>query len=167
MPRLKRGLRSVYRGGVFRTCLAAGAGLLLATCTSLEPEVVVVNLTAERIMLRNPSFSGAAWDVVLRYGEATPPQRCLAGSDRVHFQKFDPYGYCRTQLEYGLADPLCPCDTSRTETDTDSTIITPTPIWYNYQTTSIYAADRGDFLVFEIRLADMEQDFSVPGPYGH
>jgi hypothetical protein len=41
------------------------------------------------------------------------------------------------------------------------------PLWFNYQTVHTRTADYGEFHVFEITLAEWEQDFSVPGPYGH
>jgi hypothetical protein len=41
------------------------------------------------------------------------------------------------------------------------------PTWFNYQTISLKHVEDGQFRLFEITAADMEQDFSVPGPYGH
>jgi len=46
-------------------------------------------------------------------------------------------------------------------------IVSQTPLLFNYKTISQYDVDRGEFLRIEITLEDMEQDFSVPGPYGH
>jgi hypothetical protein len=128
--------------------------------------VVVVNRIGEHILVRNPSFNGAVWNVVLNYDEATTPQRCLTGADKVHFKKFDPYSYCRTQVEYGLMDSLCFCDSIPGEIE-DSTVVTETPLWFNYQTVSVYEVSRGDFRIFELRADEIEQDFSAPGPYGH
>jgi len=42
-----------------------------------------------------------------------------------------------------------------------------TPTWFNYQTISTRRVGYGDFGVFEITSDDLEQDFSIPGPYGH
>jgi hypothetical protein len=41
------------------------------------------------------------------------------------------------------------------------------PLWFPYQTATAHRVDRGDFMIIEITLDDIEQDFSVPGPYGH
>ena len=49
----------------------------------------------------------------------------------------------------------------------DTGLINEEPNWFNYQTISVKKVDYGGFQVFEITLGDMEQDFSVPGPYGH
>ncbi|MBD3393159.1 MAG: hypothetical protein GF418_13635 [Chitinivibrionales bacterium] len=146
--------------------LFACALVFLCSCGMLEPEVVVVNKIDGQILVRNPSFNGAAWNVVLAYDEATSPQHCLPGSDRVHFEKFDPYSYCNTQAEYGLLDSLCFCDSVEIDIE-DSTIITATPLWFNYQTITVHEVKRGDFRVFELHLDDMEQDFSATGPYDH
>lgn len=51
--------------------------------------------------------------------------------------------------------------------DTDPALINEEPTWFNYQTVSTRRVDYGDLIVIEITLDDMEQDFSVPGPYGH
>ena len=39
--------------------------------------------------------------------------------------------------------------------------------WFPYQTLTAHTLDYGDYRVIELRLEDMEQDFSAPGPYGH
>jgi len=135
----------------------------------MEPEVVVVNMTGERILIRGVSFDGCKWDQVLAYGEASFPQRCLPGSGRVHFKKFDIEAYCRQQAQDGTADGLCLCDGGK-PTDTppmDDGLIDETPLWFNYQSISIKRAEGPGFYRFEITLDDMEQDFGVPGPYGH
>jgi hypothetical protein len=77
---------------------------------------------------------------VLAYGEATTSQRCLPGEDRVHFKKLD--------VTQAAASP----DTA--------------PTWFNYQTSAEETADYGGFYLLTVTL-DMEQDFSIPGPYGH
>jgi len=130
--------------GVSRLAAVAGAGVILALasagCDLAYPEVVVVNRTGAHILLRTPSFNGCVWDVVLADGDATTPGRCLPGEDRVHFQKLD------MDQEVGT---------------------TQTATWFNYQTTSTKRVGYGSFHVFEIRLEEIEQDFSTPGPYGH
>lgn len=96
-------------------------------------------MTSEELLLRDVSFNGCLWTEALAYGEATEPQQCLPGSDRVHFKKLDLSKYS------GQAEPL----------------------WFNYQTICAYSAGYGDFQRIEIGPAGIEQDFSVPGPYGH
>lgn len=122
------------------------AAVFCAGCDNVYPEVVVVNTTREGFLIRNPSFNGCLWNTVLAYGESTSPQRCLPGSDRVHFKKFDASSY-NSVLPDGGAEA--------------------TPRWFNYQTVSDHQVDYGDFESIEIKLEDIEQDFSVPGPYGH
>jgi hypothetical protein len=124
------------------TTTALVLALGLVGCDNAYPEVVVVNNTGERMLLRDVSFHGCLWSGVLAYGEATSPQRCPPGSDRVHFKKLD------TAL---------PASGS-----TDQA-----PLWFNYQTISEHEAAYGDFQRLELTLPDMEQDFSTPGPYGH
>lgn len=41
------------------------------------------------------------------------------------------------------------------------------PVWFAYRTTAAHEAAHGDFLVIEVRADGIEQDFDVPGPYGH
>lgn len=141
------------------------AFMFLSGCGMLEPEIVVVNNIAPQILVRNPSFNGVVWNTVLRYGEATSSQRCLQGDGRVHFQKFDAHNYCQRQGEYGLIDSMCMCDSSWLSNDTD--VISETPLWFNYRTIASTETAYGSFQVIELKLEDMEQDFSVPGPYGH
>jgi len=135
---MQRGSRSVSR----RVVAGAGMALALASagCDLAYPEVVVVNRMGAHVLVRNPSFNGCAWSLVLADGEATPPGRCLPGEDRVHFQKLD------MDQEAGTAEPAT---------------------WFNYQTISSKHVSYGSFHVFEIRLDEIEQDFSTPGPYGH
>jgi hypothetical protein len=140
-------------------------GLGLTACDVAYPEVIVVNKTSEHIQLRNLSFNGCLWNTLLSYGEATSPGRCLPGEDRVHFQKFDAHAYCQEQVDDGTIDGLCNCD--GTVGDTDPALINEVPSWFNYQTISTRRVDYGDVIVIEVTLDDMEQDFSVPGPYGH
>jgi len=122
------------------------ASFMLLGCDNAYPEVVIVNNTREGFLVRNPSFNGCLWTTVLAYGEATSPQRCPPGTDRVHFKKFDATSYRSTATDAG-SETL--------------------PLWFNYQTVTAHDANYGDFQSIEIRLEDIEQDFSAPGPYGH
>lgn len=101
-----------------------------------------MNRLTETNLIKDPSFNGCRWNVVLAYGEATSPDRCLPGADRVHFQKLD-------LAVNGPAGEGA------------------SPTWFNYQTVSVKRVDYGDFHAFEITADDLEQDFSTPGPYGH
>ncbi len=126
------------------------AALALGACDDLYPDVVVVNEIAPEIVVKDASFSGCAWPEVLSYGDATPPGRCLPGEDRVHFKKLDLGAYAE-----------------ETDAGVDSGLVTDNVNWFNYQTVTVHRADTGDFVVFTLTRDDMEQDFSVPGPYGH
>ena len=46
-------------------------------------------------------------------------------------------------------------------------LINDLPFWFNYQTHSVKHVGYGEFHRFVITLDDFEQDFSIPGPYGH
>lgn len=132
--------------------LAALAAAILAACDDLYPEVVVVNDIAPEILVKDASFSGCAWPEVLAYGDATSPGRCLPGEDKVHFQKLDLAAYAEeSELDAGV----------------DSGLVTDDVNWFNYQTVTVHRVDYDDFVIFELTRDDMEQDFSVPGPYGH
>jgi hypothetical protein len=139
--------------------------LFFSGCQMMEPEVVVINRIAPQILVSNPSFNGTVWNTVLRYGDATPPRRCMHGEGRVHFRKFDAHNYCRRQAEYLLIDSICMCDSSWRSDDTD--VIGSEPLFFNYQTISTTDALYGSFQVIELTLDNMEQDFSAPGLYGH
>jgi hypothetical protein len=142
----------VPRVAALAALAAACAVLVLGACDDLYPEVVVVNRIAERVIVRNASFNGCIWDEVLAYDDATPPGRCLPGEERVHFQKLDLAAYA---------------DEAASDAGVDSGLVTNDVNWFNYQTVSVHRVDYGDFVVFELTRGDMEQDFSVPGPYGH
>ena len=120
---------------------------LFAACDADYPEVVVVNRISENVVIRDPSFSGCRWNVTLNFGDTTIPKRCLPGSDKVHFQKLD------------LAKYAADLATAGTET--------PTPMWFNYETADAKQVEYGDFNVIDVTADDLEQDFSIPGPYGH
>ena len=149
-------------------CLIATAS---AGCDLEYPEVVVVNQTKDQMLVKNPSFNGCIWSTVLAYGAATSPGRCLPGDDHVHFQKFDAEEYCQQQAADGTIAGICPCDGGAIEAapngGVDSGLVNTVPTWFNYQTISTKHIDYGEFRIFTITLDDMEQDFSVPGPYGH
>ena len=149
-------------------CLVATA---LAGCDLEYPEVVVENQTKDQMLVKNPSFNGCIWSTVLAYGAATSPGRCLPGDDHVHFQKFDAEEYCRQQAADGTIAGICSCDGGVIEAapngGVDSGLVNTVPAWFNYQTISTKHVDYGEFRIFTITLDDIEQDFSVPGPYGH
>ena len=140
---------------------------VLVGCDAAYPEVVVVNRIDEHTLIRNASFNGCVWESGLAYGEATPPGRCLPGKDRVHFQKLDGRNYCLEQAADRTIDNVCLCDGGDADDEVDTALIDEEPRWFNYQTLSSRNVDYGDFRVIEITREDMEQDFSVPGPYGH
>ncbi|MFH1434169.1 MAG: hypothetical protein ABIJ56_00495 [Pseudomonadota bacterium] len=173
MPGLKENDRAPR--GASRTCLfllfviVPASCLAHASCDLASPEVVVVNMTDGHVLLRNVSFNGCRWNAVLAYEESTSPGRCLTGDDRVHFEKFDARTYCGEQVDDGTIDELCFCGEEDRPADDpmDPGLINEEPTWFNYQTLSVKRVDYGEFHVFEITLDDMEQDFSVPGPYGH
>ncbi len=119
----------------------------LTACDADYPEVVVVNRISENVVIRDPSFSGCRWNVTLDFGDTTVPKRCLPGSDKVHFQKLDLAKYAADLAEAGSD--------------------TPAPMWFNYQTVDAKQVDYGDFNVLDVTADDLEQDFSIPGPYGH
>ncbi|MDD5222639.1 MAG: hypothetical protein PHE84_01500 [bacterium] len=143
--------------------------IVIVGCDLAYPEVAVVNKTNKYILLKNVSFKGCIWNTVLAYGEATSPQQCLPGEDKVHFQKFDAEEYCQEQVKDGTINGLCQCEGSEgiTAPVIDAGLINVNPTWFNYQTISIKHVGYGDFKVYEITLDDIEQDFSTPGPYGH
>ncbi len=138
-------------------------------CDEVYPEVIVINDIDDEVLVKDISFSGCLWDEVLAFGEVSSPGRCLPGEDRVHFARHDPETYCREQVDDETIPGLCFCDPSDApeEDPLDPGLINETPQWFNYQTVTTYRADVGDLLVVRLTLDDMEQDFSVPGPYGH
>ena len=141
----------------------------LIGCDYAYPEVVVVNELEDSVLVRNISFNGCKWDEMLAHEDATAPGRCLTGRDQVHFQKFDAAQYCRTQVEDDNLPGLCFCDAEDAPpTDPhDLGLVSQSPLWFNYQTISQHEVEYGSFHRFVLRPDDLEQDFSVPGPYGH
>lgn len=159
------------RLGLWLVALAGSAG-----CDLAYPEVAIVHAAGEQVLLRNPSFNGCVWPTVLADGEATTPKACLPGVDRVHLQKLDAAGTCREQAEDGTIEGICACGSGaggsggaagEASGPSDPGLVDEAPQWFNYQTIAAHDAGYGDFLLVEIRIQDLEQDFSVPGPYGH
>jgi len=148
---------------------AVGALLLVAAsgCDLAYPEVVVTNDTAQTVQLRNTSFSGCAWEGVIAFGESTAPGRCLPGEDRVHFEKLDAAAYCLEQARDGTLDGVCPCGEYDGSAERLEGLKNAEPAWFAYQTIQTRRVAYGDFRRIEIHLSEIEQDFSVPGPYGH
>lgn len=123
--------------------LAVACGVACG-CDLVYPEVAVINRTAPAILLRNLSFSGCAWPSVLAHGQATALERCLPGTDRIHFEKLE---LPREHTEDTSADAP--------------------PTWFRYQTRSPRQVAYGEQRVLEVTLDELEQDFSQPGPVGH
>jgi hypothetical protein len=150
-----------------------GLAFALAMCAGCDlayPEIVIVNRTADTMLLRNPSISGCVWNVVLANGDATSPKRCLPGDDRVHFQRLDTEAYCQDRVSHGTLTGVCPCDGGAgiaLDGGTDEEPPSTQPTWFNYQSLSSKHVAYGQFYRFGVTLDDMEQDFSIPGPYGH
>lgn len=149
----------------WRRVLPGAAALFCLGCEAVEPYVVIVNRTAEHVLIANLTYNGTIWNTVLAFGESSAPLSCMTGTGQVHFRKYDAYSYCRDQVQYGLIDSLCMCDSAWISVDTS--VISATPIWYNYRTIEKHTTGYNDFLIVEITLEGMEQDFSAPGPYGH
>ena len=151
------------------------SALWTAACDEMYPEVIIVNHTGEHILLKDISFNGCTWQGVIAFDEATASQYCLPGKDRIHLKKLDAHAYCSAQAADGMLDDVCLChsDTDNTDTDDDDSpavdegLVNEEPNWFNYQTVSVHEVDYGQFRRFEITLNNLEQDFSVPGPYGH
>jgi hypothetical protein len=162
-------LHAIRRRQVARAVLLLTSAVL-GGCDLAYPEVVIVNQTAEPILLKNPAFNGCVWSTVLANGAATSPGRCLPGDDHVHFQKLDAEKYCQEQAADGTLSGVCPCDggaVSPVDGGIEEGLINGVPTWFNYQTITVKHVGYGEFHLFAITLDDMEQDFSVPGPYGH
>jgi len=134
VPPVARGIRTALAIGLVLGVVSASG------CDMVYPQVVVTNEISAHVLIRDPSFNGCVWNVTLAYGDVTAPDRCLPGTDHVHFQKLD------LDQEASAAG---------------------TPVWFNYQTISVKSAGYGSFHTFEVTSDDLEQDFSVPGPYGH
>jgi hypothetical protein len=156
--------------GGWLSVLCAGIVPLLGGCALDYPEVAVVNRTQDPVLLEKPSFNGCVWNIVLANGESTSPGRCLPGDDHVHFQMLDAAKYCQNQAKDGTLPGVCSCDggaASSRDGGIQEGLVNAVPTWFNYQTIAIEHVEYGHFYRFEITLDAIEQDFSVPGPYGH
>ncbi len=131
----------------------------------MYPEVVVINKLGPAFMMKDISAGGCIYEGVVGYEKATAPMHCLPGNFRVTFKRINLEKYCQTQTEYGNLDGLCLCDGGTPNADTD--IISKEPLWYNYMTRTEYRFERGESYIIEIPPDAVDQDFTVPGPYGH
>ncbi len=128
----------------------------------MQPQVTVVNGLGEPVQIARISFSGCFWPDILAPDEATSPQRCLPGSDRVHFKRFDAQSYLNKALEDYEKEP------ENFEPAADRVgFRLPTPLWFNYQTSESFSVEYGGFYLLRVQPGSIEQDFSAPGPYGH
>lgn len=162
-----RGARAPRRAAVL--ALLAALAVAGAGCDLAYPEVVVTNRTAAHVLLKDPSYNGCRWMGVLAYGESTTAKRCLPGSDRVHAGKFDPVRWCQDQARAGTAAADCAAvvRADGTVDPSDPALASVVPTWFPYRTVTVHHAEYGEFRAFEVTLDDLEQDFDVPGPYGH
>lgn len=163
MPALLAGLRPLGPAALLASSLWS------IGCTEVYPEIAVVNRAGDQVLLRDLSFNGCSWPAVLAGGDATWPSRCPPGRDRVHFQRFDASKYCAEQARDGTIDGVCACDggAPQVASPSDPGVPDDVPRWFAYQTISEHTAGYGDFLVIELGLGDMEEDFAAPGAYGH
>jgi hypothetical protein len=138
-------------------------------CDLAYPEVVIAHRAGAAMLIRNPSFRGCVWPAVLGDGDTTAPARCLPGEDRIHFQRLNVAAHCRDQVCWAswLGSPYDGgLPASPAGGDAAEPAATP-PTWFNYQTITSRSVEYGGFHIFVLTMDDMEQDFSVPGPYGH
>jgi hypothetical protein len=134
-------------------CIAALA-MTVGGCEFRYPEVVVANETHERVLVRSIGFSGCKWDTVLAFGAATVPDRCLPGEDKVHFQKLDIDAYCAEQGRGGVGSESCGGPSSAVpEAGVDREPPGATPLWFNYQTTTVKRVDYDGLYLFRITRA--------------
>lgn len=156
----------------FGQCAAAltiaVAPFAIGGCEEAYPEVILVNRIEDRVLIKQLSFNGCLWDAELANGDATSVGRCLPGTDRIHFKKFDPVVYVGGQLEAGeLQDFVAATTASDFDVTSDVGSVDGAPVWFNYQTRQSYVVEYGDVRRIEITRDSLEQDFSIPGPYGH
>jgi hypothetical protein len=155
IARLESSRRTAWLGLLVGWVLAAG-------CELVQPEVVVENGLDEPVLITELSFSGCRWRTILAPGDTTAPQRCLPGADRVHFKRFDAQSYLAGVIEDQQEHPQ-----DYPPSDDRIGFRLPTPLWYAYQTRGSFEVDYGEFHVLRVEPNSIEQDFSVPGPYGH
>jgi hypothetical protein len=135
---------------------------LLGACELVNPEVAVQNDLGTPVQIRDISFNGCLWPTVLAPGEATSPCGCTPATERVRFKKFDAQSYVNKVL-----DDLAHGSRDYPPTSDRVGVQLPTPLWYSYRTRSTSELGYGGFQVIHLRPEDIEQDFDVPGPYGH
>lgn len=145
------------------------AASLLFSCELVAPEVIVLSRLPPAMLVKDLSFSGCSWPGVLAAGEATSPQRCLVGEDRVHFKRLDVSAYCRQRRQDPAVSLACASEQgwmavrdAGLEPGTDAV-----PLWFNYQTIAAHRVGLGELSRLELRLEELDQDFAVPGPFGH
>jgi hypothetical protein len=131
------------------SAVGCAACFILGACDLLDPEVVVKNDLQGPVLIDAASFNGCRWPQVLAPGDATPPCRSLLGEDRVHFAKLDLRSLYEAAAGEGGAGAIA------------------APTWFNYRTITTTDVDYGGFYSLAVRPDDIEQDFEVPGPYGH
>lgn len=124
----------------------------LGGCEVSHPEVAVVNHTAASMLVRNIRFNGCTWPTTLAMDDVTSPGRCLPGEDRIHFERFNGESYAQRWTG---------------DAGTDAGLAQEEPLWFAYQTQTVHRVEYGQRYLLHITVEDMEQDFSVPGPYGH
>lgn len=149
---------------IFLKKIVAFCAVLLGatSCELINPEVVVQNQLDTPVQIRDLSFNGCKWSVVLAYGESTSVCNCMPGSDRLHFKKFDAQSYFNKILE-----EIESGEHEYEPTNDRIGVKLPTPLWFNYRTKTIIDVEYGSFNLIEILPNDIEQDFDTPGPYGH
>ena len=148
--------------------IAAAAAVCSAACDAAYPEVVIVNDIGPGISVKSVGYNGCKWDEILEYGEASKPHKCLPGEGAITFEKLGPLtcyeGADRYKFKCFEEWEVSGASVSE---DVADDLLDARTMWFNYVTTSQKSVDYGEFHVFTITARDMEQDFSVPGPYGH
>jgi len=138
-------------------CLALA--LALAAC---EAEVVIENGLEAPVEIRELSFNGCLWPVLLAPGERTSPCSCPPGADRVHFKRFDAQAFVSGVLEeVARGSRAYPPSGDRLG------VKLPAPLWFAYRTREPVELEPGALQVLRVTPGQIEQDFEVPGPYGH
>ena len=161
---------------VVQALVIAVVAMCAGGCDVAYPEVVVINRLTETIQIRDISFNGCHWDELLVYDQASTIRRCPPGDDHLHFQKFDGQTYRELLDEYDAWE-ICCGENADGDVDVgdfdcaslceEDIPVSKVPLWFNYQTVSVEKVDCGGFYTFIITSDNIEQDFSVTGPYGH
>jgi len=142
--------------------LALALVLAAAACEAVAPEVVVQNDLEGPVQIRELSYRGCRWPVLLSPGEATAPCAAQPGADRIHFRKFDAQQYFNdllVELEQGAHE--------YPPSDDRIGVLLPPPPWFPYQTVSVFEVGYGEYHVLHVRPDDIEQDFTNPGGHAH